>query len=158
MGYLYQWRCRGRGLDWIGEWSGERQGFCELIKLSTFPGRTSIFGVPALQDSSEETWYWLVSSPIIYELHEGRGRGPFTFELIALNTGPDPQALNEHLSTTLQVKNVSSNVELSGFASWICHLVCNYEWVSHLISLYHSFLIYKLGILMVPIMFGDIMW
>lgn len=57
MGYLYQWRCRGRGLDWIGEWSGERQGFCELIKLSTFPGRTSIFGVPALQDSSEETWY-----------------------------------------------------------------------------------------------------
>lgn len=36
-------------------------------------------------------------SPVIYKLHEGREGGPVNFELIALNTVPDSEALDEHL-------------------------------------------------------------
>lgn len=31
------------------------KGFVNLVKFSTFPGRMSIFGVPVLQHSPEET-------------------------------------------------------------------------------------------------------
>ena len=85
-GYLYQEWYHEHDWDWMGEWSGEMQGFCEPSEVFYFP-RKNIY-----------LWYSCITTfprgdlilISVFSSNIGtswrQGGGPVNFVLIALNT------------------------------------------------------------------------